>query len=101
MDSRCDHYWLCRRGGTCGYCKAVFPGNLKPALGEADIIKTCTCCSRAITRAEWAQLRYVGVQADDVMALEMRDCVCRSTLAIELGPEFRTPSPTVETREAA
>lgn len=63
--------------------------------------KVCTCCNRAITRAEWGSLRYVGMQPDDVAPLEMRDCRCGSTLAVELGPEFRTPSLTVGTQEAA
>lgn len=44
--------------------------------------KTCTCCRRAISQKEWTQLRYVGVQADEVEALELRDCDCGSTLAV-------------------
>lgn len=30
-DSRCDHYWLVRRGGTCRYCGDTFPGQFGPS----------------------------------------------------------------------
>lgn len=56
-------------------------------------MKLCTCCRRAISPAEWNRLRLRGHQVDDVETLELRDCVCGSTLCIVLpAPETVRPS---------
>lgn len=47
-------------------------------------MKLCTCCRRAISPAEWNRLRLRGHQVDDVETLELRDCICGSTLCIVL-----------------
>lgn len=39
-------------------------------------------CGASYTEAEWQGLPLVGVQADDVEVLELRDCRCGSTLAV-------------------
>lgn len=54
--------------------------------------KLCSCCRRAISQEEWSGLPLVGIQADDVEALELRDCECGSTLAVVLPPVSRTVS---------
>ncbi len=52
--------------------------------------KACTCCALAYSAESWAALAYVGVMrvpADDegpAVDLEMRNCACQSTLAIEV-----------------
>lgn len=68
--------------------------------------KLCKCCGRQHTAADWAALKYIGVQhfdlpehestlqpaspgelADEVIPpLEMRNCVCGSTLCVEVMP---------------
>lgn len=46
--------------------------------------KVCGCCKAAIGEHLWSALLYRGVQEDEVQPLEMRNCRCGSTLAIEL-----------------
>lgn len=55
--------------------------------------KTCSCCQRAISAQEWTQLRLVGIQADDVETLELRDCDCGSTIAVVVPPPSTQPVP--------
>ncbi len=43
------------------------------------MIKHCHCCGKDYGYAGWVQLAYVGQQGD----LEMRNCPCGSTIAIE------------------
>lgn len=62
-------------------------------------------CGRRYTKKQWATLEYVGVwhlPQNDVFEreqnLEMRNCVCKSTLAVDRGPGFakatyRVPRP--------
>lgn len=48
-------------------------------------LKTCTCCGRQHDAASWAALPlkgYVGVVAR--VTLELRNCTCGSTLAVEV-----------------
>jgi len=52
-------------------------------------IKTCAC-GRSYTAEQWRRLRLVGIQPDEPVDLELRDCECGSTLAMP-----------VETRRAA
>jgi len=47
----------------------------------AEPFKTCTC-GASYTREGWAALDYVGPQVDDVEALELRLCICGTTLAV-------------------
>jgi len=57
-------------------------------MSKDEIIKMCAC-GRSYTLAEWRQLRYVGriqVPADEegpADDLELRDCMCRSTISVD------------------
>jgi hypothetical protein len=53
---------------------------------SAGAFKACRCCGREYSLSPWRELAYVGIQDDGVEALELRNCACGSTLAIELGP---------------
>jgi hypothetical protein len=46
-------------------------------------MKRCGCGCE-YTPEQWQALPYVGVMRDDVEALELRNCVCGSTLAVEM-----------------
>lgn len=50
--------------------------------------ETIQCgCGRKYSTEEWNRLEYVGLQDDqDGGWLELRNCQCRSTLAIEVKP---------------
>jgi len=50
---------------------------------KTEIIKKCSC-NLEYTREEWDKLQYVGEMADDVEALEMRLCSCKTTMSIPL-----------------
>lgn len=58
-------------------------------------MKTCSTCGRRHTPSDWAALQLIGVQrieADDegpAETLELRNCVCGSTLAITQGDRPR------------
>ena len=56
--------------------------NITCTCGERFEIfeKTCKCCRKTYNRAEWSALKLVGI-TDGV---EMRNCPCGSTLAIEV-----------------
>lgn len=56
-----------------------------PAPPERDLHKVCSC-GTVYDRAGWEALPYVGVMRfdDGEPGLEMRNCACRSTLAIEV-----------------
>lgn len=50
-------------------------------------MKTCRACRRTWTPESWRALKYVGIQRIDLEGepdLELRNCTCGSTLAIEL-----------------
>ncbi len=58
---------------------------------DQEIVKVCGCGKR-YTRAQWLKLKYVGVMkttdhepghAPRYYETELRDCPCKSTLAIE------------------
>ena len=46
-------------------------------------IHTCSC-GREFTEHAWNLLPYVGVMRDDVERLELRNCPCGSTRALEI-----------------
>jgi len=52
-----------------------------PAAPEC--VKHCAC-GLSFDPTEWAALDYVGVSADEVQRLELRNCPCGSTLAVDL-----------------
>lgn len=64
---------------------------MKPLRESRRIVKVCSC-GRGYTQKGWEKLRLVGrmhVPADEgepAYELEMRDCVCRSTISREVKP---------------
>jgi len=50
-------------------------------------IKVCPCCVRAFTAADWARLPLLGDMLSEdetgTYRLELRNCSCGSTLAVE------------------
>ena len=59
---------------------------------KKKVIKTCGC-GRSYTRAEWEKLHFVGVQETESSRtryrLEMRNCICRSTIGVETSTPLR------------
>lgn len=56
-------------------------------------MKTCSC-GRSHSLASWRDLPYVGIQrVDGEPDLELRNCACGSTLAIELVDETADTMP--------
>jgi len=55
------------------------------SLSSTVFPKACLC-GLSYDAASWARLRLVGRSADDVEVLELRDCVCKSTLAVLVSP---------------
>ncbi len=49
-------------------------------------IKTCGC-GRSYTLEQWRKLPWVGEWKDEVETLELRNCVCKSTIAIEINKD--------------
>lgn len=78
---------------VCAACDAELPcgvvndperPNLCPTCERAGVYKKCKC-GHAYTRETWGALDYAGEQpAEDGEVLELRNCVCGSTLAIVL-----------------
>lgn len=55
------------------------------------VVHRCSC-DRTLTLAEWSKLPYVGVMRDAVEALELRNCPCGSTRAVEIPmPDRQCP----------
>ncbi len=56
------------------------------SLVNASIVKTCPCCGRNHDAHRWASLPFVGTMASDTdgIDLELRNCACDSTIAIEV-----------------
>lgn len=53
----------------------------------ADLAPVKACrCGRTFALCEWRDLRLVGFMDDGVDVLELRDCPCGSTIAIEAPP---------------
>lgn len=67
------------------------PFNVLDAL---SFPKHCKCCDRRHTAEDWSLLRYIGMQFftlptddptdDPIPPLELRNCECGTTLAIEV-----------------
>lgn len=51
--------------------------------------KSCAC-GRSHSKSEWPRLQLVGVQKgiDDLPRLELRNCSCESTIAVEICEGF-------------
>jgi hypothetical protein len=53
-------------------------------MANTVMMKTCAC-GLCYSAEGWAALRYVGAMSDgEDGEIELRDCACGSTLAIEL-----------------
>jgi hypothetical protein len=51
-------------------------------------VKTCPNCSRRHSPAAWRALAYVGIQSDGIGGrVELRQCVCRSTLGVVMAED--------------
>jgi hypothetical protein len=48
-------------------------------------VKRCSCGRKYTTLEEWDALNFVGAMPDDNGALEMRNCVCGSTIAVRMS----------------
>lgn len=57
--------------------------------------KRCGCCKREHGTEAWAALKFIGVQTfevpgdpetADIPPLELRNCVCGTTLGLEIVP---------------
>ena len=53
--------------------------------------KQCPSCQRLYDETHWKGLPYVGLMDDGVVVLELRNCPCRSTIAIRLRPSEVQP----------
>ena len=53
-----------------------------PPTMPAPPDKACAC-GRVHDVYDWVRLPFVGIMSDDVDRLELRNCECNSTLAIE------------------
>ena len=56
---------------------------------KGEFPKACGCCGKSHSEAEWRKLFLCGytgalVGVSDTLALEMRNCECGSTLAVEV-----------------
>lgn len=54
----------------------------------SECVKTCPCCKRVYTAEQWRDLPLLGVMRfPGEPTLELRNCDCYSTMAIEVQPE--------------
>lgn len=53
-----------------------------PVLGQ--IPKRCRCCGASHDAVSWAALPWVGAFDDEMARLDLRNCVCGSTIAVEV-----------------
>lgn len=59
----------------------------------SETFKTCHCCGAQYTRAQWDDLRLVGVQDDYAGGcLILRDCSCKSTMSTPATLDDRDPN---------
>jgi hypothetical protein len=52
---------------------------------QRPVVKTCSCCGQKYTAPEWGSLPLCGYYQDEVERLELRNCRCGSTIAIEVA----------------
>jgi hypothetical protein len=50
---------------------------------QRAIVKSCAC-GLNFTAHEWALLALVGTMMDPVESIELRNCLCGSTIAVEV-----------------
>lgn len=63
-------------------------------FGDApQTYKACKCGIRFPDRAAWARLTLVGFLDTDEETLELRNCTCRSTIAVEHPIGWRPAPP--------
>lgn len=55
-----------------------------PSTLPAPPPKVCTCCGTPHDAFAWSRLPYVGVMRDEEGAIELRNCGCGSTIAVEI-----------------
>jgi hypothetical protein len=59
-------------------------------------LKRCSCGKAVATLRDWLALPFVGLMDDgDGFVIEMRNCGCRSTMAIEAPTVFDAVVPTL------
>lgn len=62
------------------------------AIPVSAVVKTCSC-GEAYDATRWAALPLVGycgaASGDESQALELRQCSCRSTIALDVPMEAR------------
>ena len=63
-------------------------GGAPVAVAGGMTIKTCGC-GREYNQTAWLALVFVGLQADEVETLEIRNCPCGSSIAVVLLPDGR------------
>lgn len=49
-------------------------------------LKGCGCCGRVYEAATWRALPFVVEVDDGIDTIEVRQCACRSSMAIVVGP---------------
>lgn len=82
---RCDgclrHVWRWHSVEGDTLCDACLP---RPLPNQFP--KRCTCCKHGLSRThlDWCALPLVGYMAEDELAIELRNCGCGTTLAIEV-----------------
>ena len=58
---------------------------LADTIPAAPLVKRCAC-GRTFTAHEWSLLVFVGRMMDPEESIELRNCPCGSTVAIEVEP---------------
>lgn len=69
----------------CAFCFAADADRIsqdEPSCAACEVLTVCPC-GEIHHREEWCDLRLVGVQEGAPYAIELRDCCCHSTLAVE------------------
>lgn len=67
--------------------------------GSSAVVTTCSC-GRTYTAETWAELRYAGLWSVDGTHLELRHCVCRSTIGVRVDDVRARHRRTLDARTA-
>lgn len=62
------------------------------SVATEPVVKTCTCCKKTFTMAQWNALYLCGHgdrYEDGDERNEMRNCYCRSSIVIDRSPAQR------------